>query len=1481
MSETNSDNSNNSENSNNVKEIRFAVVMYGGVSLAIYINGIAQELLKMSRSTTAGVDAKTLKSTDAIYRKVSLLLSNREKLNEFAERLRAAAGIKNANKKADEIKQIENDIEEFVNNPKNRAKTRFVVDVLTGTSAGGINAIFLAKALSNNLDIDKLKDMWLNEGDIGVLINDKKSFADIDLSAPEKARSLLNSNRMYLKLLQAFDDMGDDLEEITGRSNFIDELDLYVPTTDFRGTIVPLRLQDEVVEEKRFRQVFHFRYDENELLKDANGKIAIKNDFKRRNNAMLALAARATSSFPFAFEPMRLSQAISVIEEAFPDWRKRTDDLEIDSKEFFPNIVQKNGEVIEWKNRDLVDGGVLDNKPFSYAIDVLSKRRADFQVERKLLYIEPSPESFTGSKTKDVAPPDVLENAVASLSSIPGYETIREDLERLLERNNLIERVNLIIRNAEQDVFEQLTSGSDIGIYVNANVQKSGDFWEKQGLEDIARWKGRAVLPYYRLRIAGLTDEIARLVTQIIGIDENSEYFAAIRKIVKDWRTKKFSDYQKTLKPEQKGTVLSFLRHYDMTYRLRRLRFVQLKASRLYFHEEDLQKEMNERFTKLAKIRAEQKKYTKAAAEKTKNPFVEESIKIPMEYWKKLEETIDWKELGGNISEPKIYGKKVAAKTEDEFVERTPSEVLCLIHFQSKNDDTQQSEKDDTHLEQVRKMVSWFQRVLGEVFKDLQKKSKELSGTQKILSKKIKNVQLKKDDLQKLLDSTDKDSDDARQAALWDKFGEQISLAAAELESSFKNIFDDAREKVDALFDPDLTELPDGFKDTDEEKNKVNLILFNAVRGYLKHYYTNFDEYDQISFPIFYQTQVGEAVKVDVMRISPKDAKSLIDESKTGKQKLAGESLFHFGAFLDRVWRWNDIMWGRLDGAERLIAALLPDAKYKEMREFLTRQAQTKILTEEFLSSNEKTLRGVLADSLTKVSAGLKMREVIGNITQNISDDAVKTKLNDVLRTSLDENNVYDFIQQHYEVEKQLEPKPLLQAISRSTKVTGDIFEAIADDKADAGSQMRWIARLGQIFWGLVEVAAPNSFWNKLVKQWLMLLYLFEVVLIVGSTIFVKPEVQQFGIMSLILTLITHLTAITLHDYMKGGKFLYLLRFIAVGLMAILAISGAVFIYGFFIDAKFWEKIIKWQKPVAGYEDWQRLFPLSFVIVLFVATLVWRETKKLNVRFYGIVTLFYVLALIALVFWFRYLIDGAQGLRNLSPTLALEFPLEPADIGRIAGVVGSKVRDGLQWFLAADSFVFVPLYVGFLLFFSQLLRLRRSQWIIAKSAWFKKKKAEEKAAENKANVKTEIDVEDWKYVWKQRFLNLSFLNLTVIAVSLFIVFTGLADLTENYFSYAVLGSELPNIPQWKIDTIRYAATVKWFLSALATVILSMIFWRRGWWKIFTFAFLIAAGIGFAGLFNYELFKYFLMSQVVILPLVGILFIIFPERFARD
>jgi len=65
------------------QEVRFAVVMYGGISLAIYMNGVAQELGKMVRATAPSEDdvhhaALTdgkLDGTEKVYRKLGRMLS--------------------------------------------------------------------------------------------------------------------------------------------------------------------------------------------------------------------------------------------------------------------------------------------------------------------------------------------------------------------------------------------------------------------------------------------------------------------------------------------------------------------------------------------------------------------------------------------------------------------------------------------------------------------------------------------------------------------------------------------------------------------------------------------------------------------------------------------------------------------------------------------------------------------------------------------------------------------------------------------------------------------------------------------------------------------------------------------------------------------------------------------------------------------------------------------------------------------------------------------------------------------------------------------------------------------------------------------------------------------------------------------------------------------------------------------------------------
>lgn len=1236
------------------KEIRFAVVMYGGVSLAIYINGVAQELLKMARATEK---KDNLDSTESIYRKIACLLANEALMAKAAQA-----------KSVEEARQLLKDLDASQCSP-----VKFIVDILSGTSAGGINAVFLAKALANRQDIGQLKQLWLNEGDIAKLINDKKSVADIDLNAQKQPKSLLNSQRMYYKLLEALDEMGDDpAEENEAASKSGKEIDLFVTVTDFNGVPIPLRLLDGVVYERRHRHVFRFRYDKN----------SGENDFTKEHNPMLAFAARSTSAFPFAFEPMRLSEAGAIIEEGFPQGKSRNN-LKTMKKKFFPEIKDSDGKTVEWKDRDLVDGGYLDNKPFSYAIDALANRRADFQVERKLIYIEPSPETFRRSDKKtEKTPPDALENAIAAVSELPRYETIREDLQRLLERNRLIDRIKQLSINAEKDFLNaELSITRDRRDITPDKVERAekkeakpettetnkqlqgGELWEKRSLLDIVKIQGAAVLPYYRLRIMALTDEIARLVTRKLGIEENSEFSLAIRALVRRWREENYHDYS-SQSSGGKQPVLAFLRRFDLEYRLRRLRFVLQKAEELARFDETFRKNLEERQNKMPVINREREKTESARPA----PTVQPAEVTPA--------VVQTTNQAQSFVEEAIIGQAPAVSISTDGVEpasqetaKTPSEMIW--EFTNENAEG---------VAQLREIVNYFINELGVIFEEVQKGKENLYSRRAAadgLRTALEKINLKSDDLNELLKLAGQQArEDASLKSKGNKkIFDQIKEAALVLENLLKAILDDNRNKVGEILQKDAVELPERLRGKTEPR------LFKAVRGYLSHYYGIFDSFDQISFPIFYETPVGEAVTVDVLRISPSDAKSLIDETKPGetRRKLAGTKFYNFGAFLDRVWRKNDIMWGRLDGAERLITALLPGENLEFTRKVFVKQAQEIILAEEISATDKDDLGKLWVESLVNAGAGLELRNVIDKFSGKVSDEKVKKTLNALLQNYFREDQIYDLVHKHYEVERGLEPKSLLRALSRSTQVTGKIFENIADRHGQSADRLLWVSRLGQIFWGLVEVAAPNSFWNLLFYHWLKLLYFFELILIVGGSFLVNKEAQQFGIAALSLTILTHLTVTTLNSYMKGGRFLQAAGKTAVGAMIISAIIGALFMIAFLEGGAWWNQI------KTGQENWAKIPPagqiwFSAILALFVFYLTSDRIEKIQSRsfwktFFACFGFFIIINIILV--WLR--LTGTQ--------------------------------ENLVRFLWVDSFIFVPFYVGALNYLTQLLRLVQEKWM--------------------------------------------------------------------------------------------------------------------------------------------------------------------------
>jgi patatin-related protein len=303
--------------------------------------------------------------------------------------------------------------------------------------------------------------MWIEEADIDLLLNDKRSLQG-PLNPQDPPKSLLNSQRMYMKLLDALDGM-DTPEGATHpvtqeRPSLVDTIDLFSTTTDLYGVALPIALADQVVYERRFRNVFHFR--RRPALLEPPAPVPPSNDFLMGTNPFLAYAARCTSAFPFAFEPMALCDITEVLNArnltaSLPFCAPDTPGWQHFYKDY---LSDPSGTPFQF--RPFGDGGYLDNKPFSYAIDTILSRKAALPVDRKLIYIEPAPEDLSKMTFHASGPddrPDAVQNSLKALIELPRYETIRQDLGRLLKWNANIRRMTRI----RSDIRGILKDGGD------------------------------------------------------------------------------------------------------------------------------------------------------------------------------------------------------------------------------------------------------------------------------------------------------------------------------------------------------------------------------------------------------------------------------------------------------------------------------------------------------------------------------------------------------------------------------------------------------------------------------------------------------------------------------------------------------------------------------------------------------------------------------------------------------------------------------------------------------------------------------------------------------------------------------------------------------------------------------------------------------------------------------------------------------------
>jgi len=335
------------------QEIRLAVVMTGGVSLAIWMGGVARELnLLLHRGSGASELAQRVQGC---YRRLLDLLS-----------------------------------------------VDVCVDVLSGTSAGGINAAILGLANVRNSDIGSLRELWLAEGAFGSLLRDPRQ--------PPPIPSLLQGDGQLLTGLR------NGLQEIGGSSPGDaanpPPTDVFITTTFLDGE--PSRFVDDygtLVSDVDHHGLFHFGTEQ--LAAETAAP-------------QLALAGRCTASFPVAFEPAHLTIGPASVDPTHPD---------------MSNLSNAT------KSCYVADGGLLANRPIAAAVRAVFDRPADSDVRRVLLYVVPTA-APTAIPDGDVMPP--LGAALLKDLSAMTSQAISADLAGIRAHNEAV-RIRL-------DAYRQLAA---------------------------------------------------------------------------------------------------------------------------------------------------------------------------------------------------------------------------------------------------------------------------------------------------------------------------------------------------------------------------------------------------------------------------------------------------------------------------------------------------------------------------------------------------------------------------------------------------------------------------------------------------------------------------------------------------------------------------------------------------------------------------------------------------------------------------------------------------------------------------------------------------------------------------------------------------------------------------------------------------------------------------------------------------------------
>jgi patatin-related protein len=561
------------------KELRIALVCFGGVSLAVYMHGISKEILKLVRASRA--------------------------LHAITDRSRrAAASFFDGYDWTDAEYDTEPIYFELLREIGRSVELRVIVDIVAGASAGGINGAMLARGISHDLRMEKLRDLWLDKADIGELLSaeakakrwskwflrplfwgamaarlesvrDREVRANLSMFVRSRwFKPPLDGLRMSGLMYDAVTAMGTPASPTASLLPSGQDLDLFVTVTDFFGSqeLVPIH-DPPIIHDREHRHLLRFKY-----RRSAAGEV--DSDFDIDNAPALAFAARATSSFPGAFPPAQVLEIDRLVAERGANWPRRGAFI----AENFGHYIRAGRDPA---TAPLIDGSVLNNRPFRAAIDAIHGRPAHRQVDRRVVYIDPDPAPQHAPKRQNA--PSFFATLKGAMSDIPRAEPVTEELNWIIGFNEQVRRLRAIVDSSRPHISKLVAS-----VMTAADDQRPDEgqirAWREQANNQVVRDAGFAYDGYVRLKLVAARAFVAQIIMDIRKVRPRTPFARAIAEVIDAWAVQAGAVYDPTHIPTVRDEApvaalprwARFLLAFDVDYRKRRLHFMIEGQNRLY-----------------------------------------------------------------------------------------------------------------------------------------------------------------------------------------------------------------------------------------------------------------------------------------------------------------------------------------------------------------------------------------------------------------------------------------------------------------------------------------------------------------------------------------------------------------------------------------------------------------------------------------------------------------------------------------------------------------------------------------------------------------------------------------------------------------------------------------------------------------------------------------------------------------------------------